>query len=109
MPAAAPSATSRTRAPAQANAYLKPTRAACGACHDNVNFATGENHVDLPQISDNQCANCHTPDGEVEFDVSIKGAHTVPTESRYLPGTVFELKSITNTAPGPESQRSTSR
>ena len=66
---------------AQANAWLKPNRAACGACHDNVNFATGENHVDLPQVSDNQCATCHTPQGELEFDASIKGAHTIPTES----------------------------
>jgi OmcA/MtrC family decaheme c-type cytochrome len=31
----------------QKDAYLKPSRAACGSCHDNVNFATGENHVDL--------------------------------------------------------------
>jgi OmcA/MtrC family decaheme c-type cytochrome len=85
---------------AQATAYLKGTRAACGACHDDVNFETGANHGDLPQISDNQCVNCHTPDGEVEFDLSIKGAHTVPAESRYLPGTVVELKSITSTAPG---------
>ena len=31
---------------AQATAYLtKPTRAACGACHDDVNFATGANHA----------------------------------------------------------------
>jgi OmcA/MtrC family decaheme c-type cytochrome len=85
---------------AQATAYLKGTRAACGACHDDVNFTTGVNHADLPQISDNQCANCHTADGEVEFDVSVKGAHTVPAESRYLPGTVVDLLSITNTAPG---------
>ena len=59
----------------------EPSRAACGGCHDNVNFATGENHVNLPQVSDNQCANCHIPQGELEFDASIKGAHTVPTES----------------------------
>ncbi len=85
---------------AQAAAYLKPNMAACGACHDAVNFATGENHAGLIQISNNQCANCHTPDGEVEFDISITGAHTVPADSRYLPGTVFAFKSITNTAPG---------
>jgi OmcA/MtrC family decaheme c-type cytochrome len=85
---------------AQASAYNNANRAACGACHDDVNFATGEKHGDLPQISDNQCTSCHTPDGEVEFDISIKGAHTVPAESRYLPGTVFGLKSITKTAPG---------
>ena len=64
---------------AQADAYLKnPSRAACGSCHDNVNFATGANHVNLPQVSDNQCANCHLPQGELEFDASIKGAHTIP-------------------------------
>jgi OmcA/MtrC family decaheme c-type cytochrome len=85
---------------AQATAYLNPNRAACGACHDDVNFATGENHANLIQVSDNQCANCHTPDGEVEFDISIKGAHTVPTESRELKGVVFELLSVTNTRPG---------
>ena len=59
---------------AQKDAWLnKPSRNACGACHDNVNFATGENHVNLPQPTDNQCANCHRPQGEVEFDASIKG------------------------------------
>ena len=48
----------RARRPgaAQADAWLKnPSRAACGSCHDNVNFATGENHVNLPQVDDNQC------------------------------------------------------
>ena len=72
---------------AQAGNYLtKPNRNACGACHDNVNFATGENHVNLPQVDDNQCANCHIPQGELEFDASIKGAHTIPTQSATLPG-----------------------
>ena len=79
----------------QSDAWLKnPNRAACGACHDNVNFSTGENHVDLPQVSDNGCRNCHVADGELEFDASIRGAHTVPTASRDLPGTVFELVSV---------------
>ena len=37
----------------QADAWMKnPNRAACGSCHDDVNFATGKNHVDLPQVSD---------------------------------------------------------
>jgi OmcA/MtrC family decaheme c-type cytochrome len=84
----------------QATAYLNPTQAACGACHDNVNFATGANHADLIQISDNQCANCHTPDGEVEFDVSVRGAHSIPEFSPSLPGITFELGSVTNAAPG---------
>jgi len=85
---------------AQANAYLKPNRAACGACHDNVNFATGEGHADLPQVSDNQCASCHFPQGEVEFDVSITGAHLIPRFSRDLPGTVFEILKVDNGAAG---------
>jgi OmcA/MtrC family decaheme c-type cytochrome len=79
---------------AQATAYLKPNRAACGACHDNVNFATGANHVSLPQISDNQCTSCHTPQGELEFDASIIGAHTIPTRSLSLPGVVVELLKV---------------
>lgn len=85
---------------AQADAWLKPNRAACGSCHDDVNFATGENHVDLPQISDNQCANCHTPEGELEFDASIRGAHLDPRFSRELPGTVFQILKVENAAPG---------
>ncbi len=79
---------------AQATAYLKPNRAACGSCHDNVNFATGENHLNLPQLNDNQCANCHIPQGELEFDASVIGAHTIPEFSRDLPGTVFEILDV---------------
>lgn len=39
----------------------KPNRLACGSCHDNVNFATGENHP-APggiQPDDSRCATCH--------------------------------------------------
>jgi OmcA/MtrC family decaheme c-type cytochrome len=85
---------------AQATAYMKPNRAACGSCHDNVNFATGQNHVNLPQVSDNQCSTCHTPQGELEFDASIKGAHTIPAHSLTLPGVVVELLKVENGAAG---------
>ena len=84
----------------QKDAWLKPNRRACGSCHDNVNFATGENHVDLPQVSDNQCSTCHTVQGELEFDVSIKGAHTIATQSKELPGVVFQLLSVADGSPG---------
>jgi OmcA/MtrC family decaheme c-type cytochrome len=84
---------------AQATNYLtKPTRATCGSCHDDVNFATGQNH--LVEISDNQCASCHQPQGELEFDASIIGAHTIPTNSKQLPGLVLTILSVTNTAAG---------
>lgn len=79
----------------QENIWLtRPTRRACGSCHDTVNFATGEGHVNLPQLTDNQCATCHTPEGELEFDASIKGAHTIARFSRDLPGTVFEIRDV---------------
>lgn len=85
---------------AQKDEWLKPSRRACGSCHDNVNFATGENHADLPQVSDNQCATCHTVQGELEFDISIKGAHTIATQSTELPGTVFDILEVNDGAPG---------
>lgn len=84
----------------QKDAWLKPSRRACGSCHDDVNFATGENHADLPQVSDNQCSTCHTVQGELEFDISIKGAHTIATQSSELPGTTFEILSVADGAPG---------
>ena len=86
----------------QANNFLtNPNRAACGSCHDNVNFATGQNHATgLPQISDNQCAMCHVPQGELEFDASILGAHTIPNRSPSLPGVVAELLKVDNGAAG---------
>jgi OmcA/MtrC family decaheme c-type cytochrome len=82
------------------NWLTKPTRASCGSCHDDVNFATGQNHVNLPQPTDNLCANCHIPEGELEFDASIKGAHTIPRFSRDLPGVKFEIIEVKNTGPG---------
>jgi OmcA/MtrC family decaheme c-type cytochrome len=87
----------------QANNYLTaPSRAACGSCHDDVNFATGQNHggSNLVEVSDNQCANCHIPQGELEFDASVKGAHTVATRSTQLPGIVFSLVGVSNAGAG---------
>ena len=74
--------TLKTTGGAQATAYMtKPTRAACGACHDDVNFANGTNHVGGAYQDDTQCANCHIPKGEVPFDASILGAHVVQNDT----------------------------
>ncbi|MFB3829244.1 MAG: OmcA/MtrC family decaheme c-type cytochrome [Bryobacteraceae bacterium] len=85
---------------AQATAYLTPNRAACGACHDDVNFATGQGHVNLPQTSDNMCSTCHQVQGEFEFDASVKGAHTVETQSPSRPGAVVEILKVENGSAG---------
>jgi len=90
----------QTTKAAQATNYLNGNREACGSCHDNVNFVTGENHVNMPQVSDNQCSRCHVAEGELEFDASIKGAHTVPRFSRDLPGLVFDILKVDDFLPG---------
>lgn len=77
-----------------------PTAAVCGSCHDNVNFATGENHVNLPQLNDNQCKNCHAAEATMDFDASIPGAHVVPNQSASLPGLVTKIISVTGATPG---------
>jgi OmcA/MtrC family decaheme c-type cytochrome len=80
---------------AQADNWMtNPSRQACGSCHDNVDFATGKNHVNLPQVSDRECKNCHIPQGELEFDASIKGAHTMATQSPSRPGLVLDILKI---------------
>ncbi|HLJ75645.1 MAG TPA: OmcA/MtrC family decaheme c-type cytochrome, partial [Thermoanaerobaculia bacterium] len=61
--------------------YTYPSRAACGSCHDNIDWTTGANHPAGPQADDSACATCHTPDSGHEFDASIKGGHTIETKS----------------------------
>jgi OmcA/MtrC family decaheme c-type cytochrome len=80
----------------------RPSRAACGGCHVDVNFATGAGHSDanLPQLNDNECATCHVPQGDAEYDASIKGAHTVPSDSKQLKGLNVAILDATNIGPG---------
>ncbi len=89
---------------AQANIWLtSPSRNACGSCHDDVNFATGANHVNLPQANDNACSQCHQPTGQYSFDTSITGAHVNPTAAPDAPGVNVSIVSVTNAAPGKAS------
>jgi OmcA/MtrC family decaheme c-type cytochrome len=77
-----------------------PSRAACGSCHDNIDWETGEGHNDVAQETDNQCSKCHIPQGEFEFDASVMGAHTIPTKSTQLAGLNIEILEVTDTGPG---------
>jgi OmcA/MtrC family decaheme c-type cytochrome len=87
--------------PKQANAYMtNPSRAVCGSCHDDVNFATGLNHVNLPQVDDNQCQGCHSSHSTYDFDTSIPGAHVDPGHSASLPGIVMKIQKVTNATAG---------
>ncbi|MDX1982601.1 MAG: OmcA/MtrC family decaheme c-type cytochrome [Bryobacteraceae bacterium] len=82
--------------PAQVDAHLtSPSRQACGACHEKVNFATGQGHATgLPQSDDSRCASCHIPQGEREFDASIAGAHVIAERAASLPGFLVEIVSV---------------
>jgi OmcA/MtrC family decaheme c-type cytochrome len=79
--------------------YTNPSREACGSCHDDVDWVTGANHPAGPQADDKACAACHQPDG-IEFDASIKGAHTVPEKSKQLKGLNAIIVSVTNMTAG---------
>jgi len=107
---------SQTTGAVQAKLFMtEPTRAACGACHNDINFATGfsngpeVNHPGGPQADDTECANCHIPQGESPFDASILGAHVVPTDTpaTYPPnpdtliaGINLAITGVTNTSAG---------
>jgi len=93
--------TCHSSAAGQPNAWkTTPGRDACGSCHDDVNFATGLNHLNLPQVDDSQCSSCHIQKGELDFDASIVGAHVIPNYSTSLPGLVLKIVKVTGTAPG---------
>jgi OmcA/MtrC family decaheme c-type cytochrome len=86
---------------AQTNAWLTtPGSAQCGSCHDNVNFASGVNHAGGPQLDDSQCAQCHIPQGELPFDASIMGAHTIADQAPGINGLNFTLVKVTNGGAG---------
>jgi predicted CXXCH cytochrome family protein len=65
----------------------RPTSAACGSCHDNVNFVTGLNHGNAtmrpgPMVNDGQCTTCHRPTGGI---APIIPAHAGGTDPRNVP------------------------
>jgi OmcA/MtrC family decaheme c-type cytochrome len=57
-------------------AYSNPTRRACGSCHSDVNFETGENHTGGIQTSDSLCKACHPASGAITSVVyPVKTVH----------------------------------
>ena len=82
------------------NWKTNPGAAACGSCHDDVNFATGLNHVNLAQPDDKQCKNCHSATYGSDFDASVPGAHVIPANSTSLPGLVTKVIKVDNATPG---------
>jgi hypothetical protein len=83
------------------NWMTNPGRKSCGACHDWVNFETGEVHSasNLPQSSDAFCDRCHAATGP-EFGASVAGAHTPMYKSAQLPGPTVNFIEVMDTNPG---------
>jgi len=80
--------------------YTYPSRQACGGCHTNINWTTGEGHSAGAQADDSACASCHPPQGTTEYDSSIKNAHMLPWESSQVRGLKVTITSVTNAVPG---------
>jgi len=70
-----------------------PTRATCGSCHDDVDFATGTNHPTV-QLNDNNCSGCHIPQSNTDFDISVTGSHVPLLRAQSLPGVNFEISDV---------------
>jgi OmcA/MtrC family decaheme c-type cytochrome len=95
--------TCHTQDAAQANAWkTNPSRAVCGSCHDNVDFASGQGHssANIPQADDKLCTTCHSSTPSSDFDSSIPGAHVLPNQASALPGLVTQVLSVDNATAG---------
>jgi OmcA/MtrC family decaheme c-type cytochrome len=82
-----------------------PTIQACGSCHDNVNFATGENHPGGSATTNAGCAGCHPADtGGIQTDkfpggANVTAVHLIP-EQEAAKRFQYNIIRVTNTAPG---------
>jgi OmcA/MtrC family decaheme c-type cytochrome len=62
-----------------ANYTTVPTAEACGACHDNVNFATGANHDSGLIANDTQCTTCHGATSTIDDGaLQVAAVHVIP-------------------------------
>ena len=87
---------------AQGNNWkAKPSRKACGACHDNVDFATGAGHAGGAQPDDSACTGCH-PDTGDGAGKSVEVAHAsvnATFNNPYVPAGLvnftYDIQSVT--------------
>ena len=86
----------------QSGAYQTAiSAAACGACHDNVNFVTGLNHgPGNLAVTDADCATCHGPTATIDNGaLQVLAAHTTPVDAAAAKFQ-YKIVSVANTAPG---------
>jgi OmcA/MtrC family decaheme c-type cytochrome len=67
--------------PQASNWRMVANRAACGTCHEDINFAAGGHPGGLTFTDDTQCLGCHGPTSTVNGGaVQIANAHQVPLD-----------------------------
>ncbi len=83
----------------QADRYeTRPTLAACGSCHDNIDFAQGKagGHPGGVETDNSQCTVCHTQNSVAG---SVAQSHVIPQKvaaANYQ----YNILSVTNGGPG---------
>jgi OmcA/MtrC family decaheme c-type cytochrome len=84
-----------------ANFKTVPTIAACGACHDNINFATGAGHSAANIVAnDSQCTTCHGATSTIDNGtLEVVAAHTIPVRA-FQANLKYNILGATNTGPG---------
>jgi hypothetical protein len=75
--------------------YAQPSRKACGACHDDVDWSlsyTTNGQTMDPQPDSSACKSCHEPD---VGPLAVREGHLHPLENPgFDPGLVLELSSV---------------
>jgi OmcA/MtrC family decaheme c-type cytochrome len=89
-------------APQATNWNTKPTRLACGTCHDSIDFATGTGHGTVvnggPQLDDKNCQSCHTAASiPINHQTNNLTPHN-PTTPTGLVNFTYEISSAVATA-----------
>lgn len=90
-----------TQAPQAGNFSTIPSAEACGACHDNVNFTTGQGHSAANlAVSDSDCVTCHGPSSNINNGaLQVVAAHTSPVDTAAAKF-IYTVVNALNTAPG---------
>ena len=91
-----PDGTGPLSAPAQGDLHMaQPTRAACGSCHDDINWGlpyTANGQTMPSQANNSNCTLCHEQSGN---SLAVLNAHRHPLKKKsFNPGLNIEVSSI---------------